>query len=164
MTQLDRLDAAILGALEKDARQPVTALARRLNSPVSTIRDRIQRLEQAGVIRGYTVVVDQEKLGFPVKAIIRVTRDQQVPVEAIVEQVSSFPEVACIQLLTGETDELLTIYVRSVEHLRDFLYEQIPKIPGLQRTNTVIVLVEIALPHLERALAQWDQEPEPSSP
>lgn len=162
MAQLDRLDAAILHELEKDARQPVTALAKCLNSPVSTIRDRIQRLEKAGVIRGYTIVVDQERLGFPIKAIVYVTRDQQVPLQAFVEQITSFPEVASVQLLTGDTDELITIHVRSVDHLRDFLYERIPQVTGVLRTNTVIVLTEITPLHLERTLGQIELEPGPS--
>lgn len=162
MCPLDPLDTAILGELERDARQPVTALARQLNSPVSTIRDRIQRLEQAGIIRGYTVVVDHEKLGFPIKAIVHLTRDQQVPAQDFVKQLTRFPEVAQVQLLTGDTDELITIYVQSVDHLREFLYERLGLMTGVLRTNTVMVLSEATPHHLEHALGQTSGAAEPT--
>ena len=74
-----RSDAeAILAELEQDARIPISELARRLDSPNSTIRDRIRALEENGVILGYTAIIDPEKLGLGVKAIIQASRAQSV--------------------------------------------------------------------------------------
>jgi Lrp/AsnC family transcriptional regulator for asnA, asnC and gidA len=156
MYPIDALDIAILGELESDARQPVSTLARRLDSPVSTIRDRIQRLQRADIILGYTVRIDYERLGFPIKAVIRTTRDQSVPIKDFVTEAIKLPEIASVQLLTGDTDEHITIYVRSVRHLRDFLYRQIMQLPGVLRTSTIIILSEIEPPYLLRALSGPD--------
>jgi DNA-binding Lrp family transcriptional regulator len=81
MSALDDLDLdlAILAALEGNARIAVSELARRLETPSSTIRDRIRGLEESGVILGYTALVDPAKLGLGIKAIIQVTRDQTFP-------------------------------------------------------------------------------------
>jgi Lrp/AsnC family transcriptional regulator for asnA, asnC and gidA len=152
MDTIDELDVAILGELERDARQPISVLARQLNSPISTIRDRIQRMEHSGIIRGYTVVVDHEKLGFPIKAIVHFTRDQQTNLNDFVERLSEIPEITNVQFLTGDTDELLTVYVKSIDHLREILYQKLPQIPGVIRTTSVIVLFEVNPPHIQRTL------------
>jgi DNA-binding Lrp family transcriptional regulator len=152
MHPLDDLDIAILAELEKNGRAPLSELARQLDSPASTIRARIQRLEQERVIRGYTVLVDHEKLGYPIKAVVHTTRDQRTPLRSFVSEAIKCPEIAKVQLLTGDTDELITIYVRSVHHLREFLYRGVMQLPGVTRTNTVIILSEIDPPYLERAL------------
>jgi len=153
MYPFDELDISVLEELEKNARQSVATLAMRINSPNSTVRDRIKRMQRAGVIRGYTVLLDHEQLGFPIKAVVRTSRDQSVPIRTFISEAIKLPEIASVQLLTGETDELITIYVRNVRHLRDFLYGRIMKLPGVLRTNTVIVLSEIDPPFLRLALS-----------
>lgn len=146
MYDLDELDMAILAKLEADARITLLELARRLGAPRSTVRERIQRLERNKVIRGYTALVDPELLGFGIKVIVQVTRDQRIPVETFVTAISALPEVTQIQLVTGEIDELVTLQVRSVDHLRDILYSTIGSIPGVIRTRTAIVLGEKTFP------------------
>lgn len=153
MYPLDELDIAVLEELEKNARQTVATLARRVNSPISTVRDRMQRMQRAGVIRRYTVLLDYEQLGFPIKAVVHTSRDQSVPIRTFISEAIKLPEIASVQLLTGETDELITIYVRNVRHLRDFLYRRFMQLPGVIRTNTVIILSEISPPFLRRAVS-----------
>ncbi len=150
MHALDDLDIAILTGLENNAKSTLLELARQLGAPRSTIRERIQRLERTGVIRGYTAVIDPEKLGFGIKVIVQVTRDQRIPVETFVSAMAAVPEVTHIQLVTGEIDELVTLHVRDVEHLRDVLYKSIGSIPGVVRTNTAVILSEQPVPFTSR--------------
>jgi DNA-binding Lrp family transcriptional regulator len=150
MYTLDELDLAILAELEEDARIPVSELARRLHSPHSTIRDRIRGLEENRVICGYKTVIDPEKLGLGIKAIIRASRDQSVSLEDFWSEPVKFWEVTNVQLMTGETDELITVYASSVDHLKDIIYGKVGALPGITRSNTAIVLEERTYPLCRR--------------
>jgi DNA-binding Lrp family transcriptional regulator len=142
MRPLDDLDIAILTELESNARITVSELARGLDNPSSTIRDRIRKLEEDGVIRAYTTVIDPARLGMGIKAIIQVTRDHSIPLETLISEAAKLPEVTNVQLVTGDTDELITVYARDVAHLKDIIYNQLGALPGLIRMSTAIVLDE----------------------
>ena len=146
MPQLDDLDRAILAALEENARISVSELARRLGAPGSTIRDRIQRLEDDSVILGYTTRIDATKLGLGIKAILQVKRDERFSLEEFHRECAQLPAVTQVQLVTGTTDELITVYAMDVEHLKEIIYNVVGALPGVTRSNTAIVLEETRLP------------------
>ena len=156
MRPLDDLDLAILTELENNAKVTVSELARRLHSANSTIRDRIRRLEDDGVIRAYTVAIDPKKLGLQIKAVVQVTRDHSISLETLVSEAAKLPEISHVQLLTGDTDELITIYARDVEHLKDIIYNKFESLPGLIRMSTTIVLDERSFP-LTRCFESGEQ-------
>jgi DNA-binding Lrp family transcriptional regulator len=146
MHSLDDLDLAILAELESDARITVSELARRLDTPNSTIRDRISRLEKEGVIRGYTAIIDPRKLGLAIKAVVQVSLNPNVASEVVITKTAELPEATDVQILTGDIDELVTVYARDVDHLRDILLNKIGQLPGLVRISTAIVLLEKTFP------------------
>jgi DNA-binding Lrp family transcriptional regulator len=113
MRSLDELDFAILAELESDARITVSELARRLGHPNSTIHDRMRRLEEEKVIRGYTAIIDPRKLGLGIKAVIKVTRAQNVSLEDSLYKPAKLLEVTNVQTLTGDTDELIKSWAAS---------------------------------------------------
>ena len=142
MRPLDDLDLAILAELESNARITTSELAKRLKSPSSTIRSRIQKMEDDGVICAYTVVIDPKKLGLGIKAVVQVTREHSVSLETLISEAAKLPEIINVRLLTGDTDELITIYARDVDHLKDVMYNKFGSLPGLIRMSTAIVLDE----------------------
>jgi len=158
MRSLDELDFAILAELESNARITVSELAKRLSSPKSTIRDRIQRLEENEVIRGYTAIIDPRKLGLGIKAVIKVTRAQNVSLEDSLYEPAKLLEVTSVQALTGDTDELITVYARDVDDLKDIIYKKVGLLPGLTWLNTGIVLDEISSPLTRRFHPQKSSE------
>jgi Lrp/AsnC family leucine-responsive transcriptional regulator len=153
MASFDDLDLAILAALERNARVTVSELSRRLGAPSSTVRDRMRGLEENGVILGYTTIIDPAKLGLGIKAIIQVARDQSVSLEDFRSEPLEFHEITNVQLVTGETDEFITVYVSDVEHLKDIIYNKVGSLPGLTRSNTAIVLEEERFPLTRRFLS-----------
>ncbi|MDY6874921.1 MAG: Lrp/AsnC family transcriptional regulator [Chloroflexota bacterium] len=156
---LDDLDFVILAELENNARITVSELARRLGSPNSTIRDRIRALEENEVIQGYTAIIDPEKLGLSIKAIIQVVRAPSVSVEAILSEPIDLPEITNVQILTGNIDELITIYARDVDHLKEILFEKFGHFPGVINWSTAIVLDKKSFPLTRRFRPQEsDQE------
>ena len=150
MLQLDDLDLAILAALEENARISVSELARRLSAPGSTIRDRIRGLEEEGVILGYTARIDAAKLGLGIKAILQVARDERFSLEDFYHELAELPAATRVQLVTGETDELITVYAADVAHLKEIIYDVVGALPGVRRSNTAIVLEETRLPLTRR--------------
>lgn len=139
---LDELDAAIIAELQEDARRPTTQIARELGRPTATVRDRIKRLEDRGIIQGYTAVIDLAKVGLPIKALVHIsTSGRAVKPEAFLQAIGDIPEVASVALVTGDYEAEVTVYVRDIEHLSRLLYEQLTQIPGVVGTNTSIALV-----------------------
>lgn len=150
MCSLDDLDLAILAELENNARITVSELARRLGSPNSTIRDRIRALEEDKVIRGYAAIIDPKKLGLGIKAIIQVAWAQNVSLEEILSEPGNLSETTNVQALTGEVDELITIYARDVDHLKEIIWDKLGQFPGVTKWSTAIVLDERSFPLTRR--------------
>jgi DNA-binding Lrp family transcriptional regulator len=146
MPNLDQINIDILTQLEEDARISLNELSRRLGYPVSTIRDRIQKMEEDGIILGYHTVLDHKKLGYGIKAIVQIFYQQTIPHKKTLDEVGKFPEVTNIQFVTGEMDEQITVYARDVDHLREILFSKFGEISFPVRQNTIIVLHEQSFP------------------
>jgi DNA-binding Lrp family transcriptional regulator len=138
---LDKLDLLLLTKLQNDARKPISQLARELGKPTPTIRDRVKRLENKGIIREYSAVIDVSKLGFPIKALIHVSVSGRViNSDEFLNALELIPEVSSVDLLTGDYEAVVVLHVHDIEHLRRLVYEDIPRVPGVTGTNTSIVL------------------------
>jgi len=169
MNGLDRLDIAILTELEKNARISFSELARRLKTPHTTVRDRIRKMENAGVIEGYTTMINPSKIGLGIKAIAQISRDPRISLEEILSEPANLPEVTHLQVVTGDTDELLTIYARNADDLKDIIYNKFGAIPGIVRMSTTIVLDERRIPltarfRMHRTPEKEDQSHDDSHP
>lgn len=140
---LDEFDFSLIEKLQKDARKPITQLARELGRPTATVRDRLRRLENKGVIQGYTAVIDVAKIGFPIKAIIHVnTSEKMVDPAAFLDALGQIPTVASAALVTGGYEAEVTVQVQDIEHLSRILYKDMRQVPGVTGTNTSVVLFE----------------------
>jgi DNA-binding Lrp family transcriptional regulator len=144
--QLDELDVKILDILQVDGRIALTRLSARLDVPHTTVRDRLKKLEEAGAIERYAAILDPARLGLPISAFVMITLDQRLAAAPAVAALLEIDEVGEAFLLTGDVDILARIWARDVEHLRQILYEKLSSVPGLVRTNTVVVLASQAGP------------------
>lgn len=140
MVNLDDTDIKILRMLQTDVKLPLTQLSERLGIPHGTVRDRIRKMEEAGVIEGYAVVLNPAKLGYLMNCLVQVTLDQQVENDVVIKELLKIEEVTEIQILTGDVDAFVRIWAKDVEHLRKILYEKFTSVPGMLRTNTIMVL------------------------
>ena len=139
---LDQLDFALIAQLQQNARKPVTQLARELKRPTATVRERLGRLEDSGVIQGYTAVIDTAKIGFLIKALVNVsTSGQAVDPDEFLHGLGQIPEVASADLLTGDFEAVVTVHVRDIEHLSRILYKDLREVPEVTGTTTSIVLL-----------------------
>ena len=135
---LDDIDKKILKILEEDARTPFSKIAKMLNLSESTIHIRIKRLKESGIIRGFYVDIDPEKLGYNVMAFVLIKADPK-KYESVAKAISNFKEVYEIFYVTGEYYALLKVRVRNREELAMVL-DKISNIDGVTSTYTMFVL------------------------
>jgi DNA-binding Lrp family transcriptional regulator len=140
--QIDQFDRKILALLQADARLTNSDLSERVNLSPSQCSRRRQRLEEAGLIRGYRAVLDRERLGFPLVNVISVTlathnRDNA---RRFAELLRGLPEVQEAHALTGEMDYVLKVVTRDLKSLAEFVNDVLLPHESVQHVKTAIVL------------------------
>ncbi|MGI8627046.1 MAG: Lrp/AsnC family transcriptional regulator [Geodermatophilaceae bacterium] len=117
---LDSVDRGLLAALAADCRLSASELARRVGMSAPAIRERVTRLEQSGVIRGYRLDVDPAAIGSPVAAWVRI-RPGPGQLPKIADLAARTPEVSECHRISGEDCFLLKVHVAAIEALEDVL-------------------------------------------
>ncbi|MEW6035931.1 MAG: Lrp/AsnC family transcriptional regulator [Candidatus Micrarchaeota archaeon] len=141
---MDEVDEDILGELRKDAKVSLKLLARRFGIPLSTLYQRIKKLEEGGIIRNYTVNLDWRKLGFGITAFVMVfvdttkLRELRKSQDEILVELSRLPFVYDATMVTGESDLLLKVRARDTDHLGKLITEKIQSVPGIVNTKTMV--------------------------
>lgn len=137
-TLLDDTDRALLGLLRENARSPTAELARRLGLSRTTVQSRIERLERARVIAGYTVKVADEIEAALVRAhvMITVAPKQAGAIEAALRKIVA---VRSLHSVSGTFDLLAVVAAPSIGEL-DALIDRIGALEGVERTTSAIVL------------------------
>ncbi|GIU96635.1 MAG: AsnC family transcriptional regulator [Actinomycetota bacterium] len=118
---LDERDLDILAVLQEDARATYADVARRVGLSASAVHDRVRKLEQAGVIRGYRAVVDPEAVGLYVTALIAATPFDAGQPDDLPERVAGFPEVEDCYSVAGEANYILKVRTRTTSELEDLI-------------------------------------------
>ena len=135
---MEEIDRAIVGALFADGRLSYTDLAERVGLSVSAVHQRVRRLEQRGVIRGYTARIDYEAIGLPLTAFVAIRPiDASAPDDAPV-RLSGLPEIESCYSVAGEDFYLLLVRVKSPGDLERLLQEIRTKANVTTRTTVVL--------------------------
>jgi Lrp/AsnC family leucine-responsive transcriptional regulator len=133
VSEFDACDDRILTELQRDARITMAELGRRVHLSQPAVTERVRKLETSGVIKGYRAEVDLTRLGYGIRAMIRLARAEYARVVKLIEQT---PEVINAYNVTGEDSWVLEIAVIDVRHL-DVV---VSKFCLLSPTSTSIVL------------------------
>ena len=138
MNTLNSIDRELIQLLEKDASQTSAALARQLSVSPATVRRRLKRLTQSGVLR-ITALVDPDKMGTPIIAIIAMNlmRDK---LESATQLLASKPEIKFLSTTTGRFDIMICTWFHSTKELTNFVQKDLAQLPGLKDTETFICL------------------------
>jgi Lrp/AsnC family transcriptional regulator, leucine-responsive regulatory protein len=131
---LDAIDARILNASMKDARSSIAELARVVGLSAPSVSERVTRLEEAGVIEGYTLVISPKALGLPIAAWLRI-RPIPGQLHKVTEILQGLPEIVECDRITGEDCFIARTHVRSIEDLEGLIDQIIP----YAITNTSII-------------------------
>ncbi len=146
--ELDATDARILEALIEDARISIAKLARSVRLSPPSVSERIKRLEEVGVIEGYTLKINPKALGLPLAAWLRI-RPIPGQLHKVAEVLRELPEIVECDRITGEDCFIARAHIRSVDDLEKLIDQVIP----YAMTNTSIVQsspVERRLPPILR--------------
>jgi Lrp/AsnC family transcriptional regulator, leucine-responsive regulatory protein len=131
--EIDSYDTRILDELQRDARISMSELGRRVHLSQPAVAERVKKLEISGVIRGYHAAVDPARLGYGIRAMVRVGRADYA---TVVKRIEQSPEVINAFNVTGEDSWILEIAVQDVSHLD----EVVTKFCLLTETSTSIIL------------------------
>ncbi|MCI2414387.1 MAG: Lrp/AsnC family transcriptional regulator [Candidatus Aramenus sp.] len=135
---LDAIDRRLLIELLRDARTSLRRLSEEMNVSPATLHNRLTRLVQEGLIKGFTALVDYTKLGYSLSAVIMAKIDGKHLVE-FEKEIANTENVVAVYDVVGEYDVVIIAKFRSVEDLDSFL-KQLLKNPKVERTYTSIVL------------------------
>jgi Lrp/AsnC family transcriptional regulator for asnA, asnC and gidA len=135
---VDDLDIAILSYLQKDGRKSFTDIARALSTSVSTVRNRVTKL-----VSEHTVQIigrmNPHRVGFHAPATINVSVEPQY-LEQAIREISTFPEISYLAVVTGEYDLVVDVMCQNSDHLTEFLINRLSKVNGIKNLETSIVL------------------------
>ena len=136
---VDEIELALWALLRGDARRSVADLARAVNLSPAPVSRRIARLEQRGVIAGYTAIVDEGKLGRGVEAFAEVRVRGDLDVAAVLELAESMPEAQEAFTVAGDPDALVRLVVADAEQLRKAI-NVLRHSDGVLSTRTLLVI------------------------
>ena len=135
---IDAIDKLILQILQKDGRTSNADIARQVNLAPSAVLERIRKLEERGVIRGYSADIDPKALGFGLTSIIAVRTSECG--EGVGEILAGVPEVQEVHEVAGDDCFYIKVLSKDAESLGLFLREKIKGIPNVVNTRTTVVL------------------------
>ena len=153
---LDSADRRIVEMLQADARATQNDIAREVDLSQPAVAERIRKLEERGVIRGYTALVDANALGKDITAFIGVGIEHPRYFESFAKRVLALPDVLECHRVAGSDSYLIKVKTANTRTLDTLLVDGLRTIPGVTRTQTTIVLSSIK----ESSAVHLD-EPEP---
>ncbi len=138
MMELNEIDVKILKALLEDARYSSRQIAKNVGVSVGTVLSRIKKMEDEGLIKGYSVNLHHEKLGYQLTVVteISVSKGKLVETE---NEIAKIPNVCSVYDVTGLTDAVIVAKFKSREDLGAFT-KKLLTLPFVERTNTHVVL------------------------
>src|SRR5215471_14190172 len=162
MRMIDETDAEILKILQVNSRTSNAEIARQVGLAPSAVFERLRKLEERGVVRGYSVNLDPRAMEVPLVCFIFVRSSERVGSPTTAERLAEIPEVLEIHHVAGEDCFLLKVRAADTEAVGRLLREKFGKIPSITSTRTTIVLETVketaALP-----IPAAEEEPEERS-
>ncbi|ASJ02275.1 AsnC family transcriptional regulator [Thermococcus profundus] len=135
---MDELDRRILSLLQKNARLSYREIARELNVAVGTVYNRIKKMEETGVIKGFCVNIDYEKVGFGLTTVIGIKAEGREIVR-IERKLAENPRVMQVYDVTGEYDIIIVAKFRDRADMNHFV-KWVLSLDGVEKTNTSVVM------------------------
>jgi len=139
--ELDEVDLRILSILLEDGRASCREIARELGVSTATVSKRLKKLESSGIIKGYTALLDHEKLGYEITVVTAVTVSGGRLLD-IEREIAKLPGVCAVYDVTGPVDVMVVAKFRSRKDLSKFT-KTLLAMPNIERTCTYVVLTTI---------------------
>jgi Lrp/AsnC family transcriptional regulator for asnA, asnC and gidA len=160
MAILDQIDRQIIRLLRHDSSVSSREIAQRLYVSPRTVRSRIERLRNAGVIE-FTVRINRQRAGYPATADV-VAEVEAHRVHDVAERIAQFPEVGYVSITTGSQDISIQVYGASTDDIHSFVMEKLAPLRGVIRTNTFVLFRIVKQCGWVPLVAPCDNAPQPS--
>jgi DNA-binding Lrp family transcriptional regulator len=138
---MDETDVKVLKKLLSDARMSYRKVAEEIGVSAPTVLARVEKLESEGIIRSYSTLIDHEKLGYDLTAIIEITATKGKIVD-LERQIAKFSNVCAVYDITGLTDMVVVAKFKNRKELSNFVKKDL-SLPYVDRTNTHLVLITV---------------------
>lgn len=146
--KLDKKDIEILEILKQDSNLSTHKISKKTHIPITTIHNRIKKLEKEEIIKNYTLNLDYKKLGKTISAYILITINYNIPGKKInqtqiAKQIKSFDDINSVSIVAGGTDLVAKIRTKDIDSLNDFIIDKLRNIDGVDRTQTLTIMKEV---------------------
>ena len=145
---LDKKDLAILEILKHNSNLSTQKIAKKTNIPITTVHNRIKKLERAGIIKEYSIALDNKKIGKAIAAYVLITVDykllQQLKISQydLTRKLKSNSAVEEAAMITGASDIIIKVRVKDMDKLNEFVTVYLRNIQGVEKTQTAVILNE----------------------
>ncbi len=139
--KLDDIDHQILDILIDNTRVPFTDISKRLLISAGTVHVRVKKMEDAGIIKGSSLNLDYEKLGYSFIAYIGIYLEKNSMTMQVLESLEGIPYITVAHITTGKFNIYCKLRARDTKHAKDLIF-MIDDIEGISRTETMISLEE----------------------
>ena len=133
------IDRKILRILQEDSRKPFRKIATELKISEPTLYNRVKKLQEEMVIKGFTTIVNPDAVGFPYLAFILLTVEPSKE-EDIINKLTALPEILELHLIFGDENILIKIRCQDINSIRDFITNKIRTINGIVKTESYLSL------------------------
>jgi Lrp/AsnC family transcriptional regulator for asnA, asnC and gidA len=139
--KLDEIDHQILDMLIDNTRVPFTDIAKKLLISAGTVHVRVKKMEDSGIIKGSSLTLDYQKLGFSFIAYVGVFLQNTSQTQFVLERISEIPNVTVAHITTGKFNIFCKIRAKNTTHAKEIIFK-LDDIDGVYRTETMISLEE----------------------
>lgn len=139
---IDELDLKLIQRLMANADSSYAELGEEMHVSPGTIHVRIKKLTEMGVIKNKIIKVDLKKVGFDVVAFIGVYLEKSSLYDSVAKQMKKIPQVVRLNYTTGSYSMFIEIVCKDIDQLRKVLHDDLQKVQGIERTETLISLDE----------------------
>lgn len=145
--KLDSSDIALLSLLQRDSKKTAKELGRILDMPVTTVYAKIKRMEELGLIRKYTAILDGPKLGVAATAFVLATfsyrssggNEAILSQREVAKEVANFAEVQEVHVISGDWDLLIKVKTTEIDAVGKFVVDKLRTVRGIEKTVTCMV-------------------------
>jgi DNA-binding Lrp family transcriptional regulator len=139
VAETDRIDQRIIALLRDDARRSFRDIGEQVGLSAPAVKRRVDRLEDSGVITGFTALLSPAALGWITHGVVSLFCDGAMSADEIRKGVAAFPEVTAAYTVAGQASAMLHVRARDTRHLEETL-ERLRGIAGVTATQTQVVL------------------------
>ena len=139
--KLDDIDHKILDMLIENTRTPFTDIAKKLVISAGTVHVRVKKMEQMGLIRGSSLILDYDKLGYTFIAYVGLYVNNSSQIKSIIERIKQIPNVTVAHITTGKFNVFCKIRAKSTTHAKNIIFK-LDEIEGVYRSESMISLEE----------------------